>query len=137
MQDQCELSEFFSKAEQIRVWEEGEAKEFSHGSELFQGILYKWNEMIKDSFQMPAFGVSIDKLTREEMKKGLWVEFLFNKDEECNGMPFSKLLIAIQPDYCGFNVVRYWEDGYNGRCFYLDLQGKNMTGFYEYLKQVI
>ena len=68
------------------------------------------------------------------MKKGLWVEFSFEKVLECNGMPFEKILVSVLKDSQGVNLIRYNTNcGYDGRCFYLDLIGKNMGNFYDLL----
>ena len=99
--------------------------------EEFEKILSAWGETLKEGRQMPAFGVSIDRLTREEMKKGEWVEFIFDGRCEINEMPFEKLLVKVEENYCGFNIIRYnSEGGYFGRCYYLQLKdGKNMSRF--------
>ena len=49
-------------------------------------------------------------------------------------MPFEKLLVQVGKEYYGFNLIRYTsERGYDGRCFYLDLVGKNMNDLYDLL----
>ncbi len=48
-------------------------------------------------------------------------------------MPFERLLVNVQPEWRGFNFVRYTADfGYDGRCFYYDL-ANDMSGFYNVL----
>lgn len=129
-----EINEVFREAEAINVYSDGVVTGYSAGEEAYNKILNCWSEMISDAHDMPAFGVSLDSYTRYEMKKGLWVEFDFKKVLEVKGMPFEKLLVSVEKSSQGFNLIRYnINDGYDGRCFYLDLVGKNMDNFYDLL----
>lgn len=129
-----EIHEVFDCADSINVYNGGAKTAYSSGGKEYSKILACWNDMINGAHDMPAFGVSLDRYTKEEMKKGLWVEFDFKKVLECNGMPFEKLLVSVEKGAQGFNLIRYNSDvGYDGRCFYLDLIGKNMGNFYDLL----
>lgn len=129
-----EIYSVFDQSEVISVYDGGVKTSYSSGSDGYGKILNGWNDMIAGSHQMPAFGVSINDLTVKEMQTGKWVEFEFGKKLTCCGMPFEKLLVAVNKDYYGFNLIRYEsERGYDGRCFYLDLVGKNMGEFYDLL----
>lgn len=118
------------QARAVRIYREGKAEEYAAGTEKFDEVLSAWEDMTQDAFPMPAFGVSIDSLTREELKKGTWVEFLFD-GERGKELPFERLLVKCEPDYHGFNLIRYTQGGYNGRCYYLDLREKEMRPFCE------
>ena len=85
-------------------------------------VLQAWNAMTAQAIQMPAFGVSIDRLTREELRHGYWAEFIFPSAHVCAGMPFERFLFKIEPDYRGINLVRCNGGKYEGRCYYLDLR---------------
>lgn len=129
-----EIHEVFDSAEAVNVYSDGIKTVYLAGKEEYNKILASWNKMIVGAHDMPAFGVSLDSYTKKEIKKGLWVEFSFEKVLECNGMPFEKLLVSVAKDSQGFNLIRYNTDyGYDGRCFYLDLVGKNMSNFYDLL----
>lgn len=124
----------FEYAQQINVYNEGKKTSYSAGGAEYKKILDCWNTMIAGAHDMPAFGVSLNNYTVKEMKKGIWLEFDFKKVLECNGMSFEKLLIDVQKNFYGFNLIRYnAERGYDGRCFYLDLVGKNMDILYDLL----
>ena len=79
---------------------------------------------------MPAFGVSIDELTREDMKNGLWIELCFDGVQSFEAMDFEGLLIKVEKDFHGFNLIRRNNGKYDGRCFYLSLQN-SMDKLYE------
>ena len=59
-------------------------------------IVEAWETITQGAHQMPAFGVSIDRLTREEMKSGNWLEFFFAEKYESNGLPFDSLLFVVR-----------------------------------------
>lgn len=130
-----ELESAFDKAQQINVYNEGTKTEYCAGGDEYKKILASWTEMIEGAHDMPAFGVSLNGLTVKEMKTGLWVEFDFKQTLQHKEMPFEKLLVEVGKESQGFNLIRYSPVyGYEGRCFYLDLVGKNMSSFYEILK---
>lgn len=129
-----EVYEAFDKSERISVYTDGIKTQYSAGDEAYKTILAKWNASLAGSHQMPAFGVSLNRETLESMQSGKWVEFEFGEIYESNGLPFEKLLIEVDKGMYGFNLVRYTKEfGYDGRCIYIDLAGKNLDDFYEFL----
>ena len=129
-----EISEVFDSAKQINLYNEGKKTSYSSVDGNYEVILECWNNTINGALEMPAYGVSLNNLTVQEMQKNLWLEFDFGKRLEHNEMPFEKLLVHVDKGYYGFNLIRYNSAvGYDGRCFYLDLNGKNMDNLYELL----
>ena len=129
-----QLQQVFSQAEQIAVYRDGIKTTYDCGGEKFEEIIVQWQNMLENSVVMPAFGVSIDEHTTRAMQSGVWVEFCFKKPLTIGDMPFEKLLIDVRPEYMGFNVSRYNADhGYQGRCYYIDLRGGNMSAFYNFI----
>ena len=74
----------------------------------------------------------LDNETREAIKTGLWIELIYSNTQEYNEMPFDTLLIQVEKDYTGFNIIRKHNDKYEGRCFYLALNG-DMSKLYDIL----
>jgi len=97
-------------------------KYFFNNNDDCKNILKVLKNCTACAHDMPAFGVSIDELTKEEMKRGFWIELEFDKKYEFNGMPFDALLIKIEKDIYGFNLIRRNNNKYDGRCFYLSLE---------------
>ena len=129
-----ELCDVFDNAEKINVYNEGNITVYNSGDSSFNKILVGWKAMIENAHEMPAFGVSLDRETRKAMNGGEWVEFVFGKTYESNGMPYEKLLVNVNKSWQGFNLIRYnSKGGYDGRCFYYDLVGKNMADFCDIL----
>ena len=132
-----DLDKSFTTAESLNVYNDGELTVIEKDDEKFDGIMVGWSRIVEGAHDMPAFGVSINNLTLKELNHGLWVEFVFGKKYESNGMPYEKLLINVQKDFYGFNLIRYTaESGYDGRCFYYDLVNKNMGDFYDLLLNI-
>lgn len=128
------LDEAFETAENINTYNEGVISTYSTGSRQFKDIIACWTEMISCVHLMPAFGVSLNDLTLQAMQSGLWIEFDFGKQLESGEMPYEKLLIQVSKGNCGFNLIRYnTVGGYDGRCFYYDLNGKSMDELYDLL----
>ena len=96
-----------------------------------------FDEIIKPVSVQHKYGVSINDMTVEEKKRGLWVEFNFSSSCTVNELPFEKLLVKVEEEYCGFNLIRYTSSqGYFGRCFYLQLADKTMKPFSEILSEI-
>lgn len=125
--------EVFCESSSINIVKEGEVASFDKGIDQYYSILFEFEKMIEGSHQMPAFAVSIDEDTRRELSKGLWIEFVFLETNITSDLPFDKLLIKVEKDYGGFNIIREYEGKYEGRCFYLNLDNKDMSEFYLYL----
>lgn len=126
------ITESFERAEEIIVYRNGVEEAHPAGSASFEKIVLSLKIITENARQMPAYGVSLDGLTRTAMKDGLWVELRFCGVCECEGMPFERLLFEVRKSYSGFNLNRYNSDcGYSGRCFYLALADRDMTALYE------
>ena len=124
-----EILNAMGQAEGIVLYKDGQPFEFGKDTKEFAMLEQAWAEMARGALQMSAFGVSIDAHTREERKSGLWAEFLFGEKFSKEEMPFERLLVRCVETYSGFNLVRYWEGEYTGRCFYLNLQDRTMKTF--------
>ncbi|MDE5943296.1 MAG: hypothetical protein K2H30_03715 [Clostridia bacterium] len=128
------LDKAFERSEKINVYNEGAIAEYLCGSNQYNKILACWNDMISTAHIMPAFGVSLNDLTSKAIQSGLWVEFDFGQQLESGEMIYEKLLIQVAKGFSGFNLIRYNSvGGYDGRCFYYDLNGKNMDELYDLL----
>lgn len=132
-----EIAKVMKEAKAAVVYKEGRPYPIEKGTDEYKSIMDGWEAMTEEALQMPAFGVSIDEHTRSEMKKGVWIEFVFGKEQVFQEMPFEKLLICCKEDFRGFNLIRYWDGKYFGRCFYLDLREKTMQDFCVCLEKII
>lgn len=132
-----EIVKTVKEAKDVVIYKEGQLYKFMRGTEEYRRVMESWEKMTGNALEMPAFGVSIDEHTRKELKMGLWVEFLFGEENSAQGMPFEKLLICCQENFHGFNLIRYSDGKYFGRCFYLDLREKTMQDFCDCLKKIV
>ena len=69
---------------------------------------------------MPALSVAIDDIVKKDINRGVWMSIKYPKQQIVNEMPFDELLIKIDKNYLGFNIIRGNKGVYDGRCFYLD-----------------
>ena len=120
-----ELRDCFYDASQVIVSVDGQETALIKGDDKYEEVMGALLEITKNSHEMPAFGVSLDDMTREDKKHGVWVELVFDGAMEHNEMPFEALLIYVNKDYQAFNLVRKNNGKYEGRCFHLSLE-KNM-----------
>ena len=91
-----------------------------------------FDDMIKDSHAMPAFGVSIHTETLNALQKGVWLKLQYNGTQRVDDMPFDELLIEVNPEFSGFNIIRGNRGIYDGRCFYIGLVD-NMKALYDFI----
>lgn len=132
-----EIKEIINNCCSLAVYSEGQKIIKKSSEKDFKKIIEAWNSMTDGALEMPAFGVSIDKYTKEQLKSGLWVEFIFDAQLSHCDMPFSKLLVNVVGNFKGFNLSRYTQEaGYAGRCFYLQLSD-DMSDFEKVVKSCI
>ena len=98
-----------------------------------QQIINEFEKLLKTGHEMPAFGVALNEDVQAQKQNGLFVEFCFNEMIEYNEMPFCRLLIQIKPEDCGFNIIRYHDAKYEGRCYYVSLGENTMQNFYDFI----
>ncbi len=128
-----EIKQFCEYAQKIAVYKDGDLCEYTDGESLNK-ISAAWGELLKGSYEMPAFGVSLNDETLSAMQSGVWAEFVYDGCYTHDGMPFERLLIEVNESFRGFNIIRYNTDGgYCGRCFYVNLQDGTMSDFYRVL----
>lgn len=115
----------------ISVTESGDKKVFDKQTSEFNNIVKNLRGVYDKSFIMPAFGVSLHSETIKEMKKGTWLELVYNSLQEKNGLPYESLLIKLDSGY-GFNIIRGYNGKYDGRCIYISLD--TLTNLEDVLK---
>lgn len=106
---------------QIVVFNQGSTSVLNHNDDKFEMILNAFLNTIKNAREMPAFGVSLHDETISALKLGIWIEFVFDRPQSHNDMPFESLLVSVEPDHTGINLIRKQNGKFDGRCFYLDL----------------
>lgn len=118
----------------VVVYHNDKILSYPKNEDTYNHLLATFENMIKDARPMPAFGVSLDNETRNAMKEGTWMEFVFESTQTHNDMPYDALLINVVPEYTGFNIVRKYQGKYDGRCFYLDINSNMQTLYDEIVK---
>ena len=130
------IQESFNDSYQIKFIKNNYSYYFEKESNDYKKIIAIINKMLDNSHQMPALSISIDSETKKEIKTGLWLEFYYKETKTNNELPFDSLLIEINKDYYGFNIIRKYNNKYDGRCFYISLTNTNMNELYYYLYNI-
>ena len=92
--------------------------------------------MLENSREMPAFSVSIHIDTIKDIMQSYWIRFQYEETNVVNDMPFDELLIKVEQNVNGFNVIRGNKGIYEGRCYYIDLGNKSMNDLYNYIDKL-
>lgn len=116
----------------INVYNNGDKIVLQNKSDFLE-ITKEFESMINGYREMPAFSVALHNETIESLKNGVFVEFEFEGIKTHNELPFTKLLIKVDKEFYGFNIIRFYDGEYSGRCFYIDLDNKNMENFYNFV----
>ena len=116
------ITECFYSAASLTLYVDGSALKIEKNDDNFEKIMASLGEITFGSHEMPAFGVSLDELTRQDMQSGIWLELEFDKTYSMSGMGFDALLIKVESEHSGFNLIRRNGGKYEGRCFYLSLE---------------
>lgn len=126
----------FSSVTSINIYIDNEESSFTKNDDEFSIVLSTLTSLTNDSHEMPAFSVSLDYETKRAIKSGVWLELNFDCNHAVNEMPFSSLLIEVDKNFYGFNLIRKYNGKYEGRCFYLNLNDKSMSSLYSALTSI-
>ncbi len=129
------ICDSFKEASSIIITKDGEEFTFQRGDDKFELVIKELCKVTENSNEMPAFGVSIDKLTREKKQTGLFIELEFPCEHWHNEMNFETLLIEVNKDFSGVNIIRKVNGKYEGRCFYLNL-ANTMESLYSAIEKM-
>ncbi|MBQ3502565.1 MAG: hypothetical protein IJA72_02770 [Clostridia bacterium] len=122
-----DIKQYICDSSRVQVIINGEYKEVKNINELN----FVLNNMLNDSHVLPALGVSIHHETLVAMQTGVWLKLQYNGTQAVDDMPFDELLIEVNPDFNGFNIIRGNRGIYEGRCYYIDLVTTNMSELYD------
>jgi len=104
----------------IKIYTNGDVKTISKDEKIFLEINNKLKDLFSNSRIMPAFGVSLDENVKQEIQTDNWIELEYSQTQTLNGLSFDKLLFRLEECY-GFNLIRNFNNSYNGRCIFIDL----------------
>lgn len=123
------INSYVCNARQAQVVTDGKYYQI----EDMQNLNNVLSQMLQGSHQMPALGVSIHTETIMAINKGVWLRLQYNGTQQVEDMPFDELLIEINPELSGFNIIRGNKGIYDGRCYYIDLNNSTMKILSDYI----
>ncbi len=130
------IEKYFSLATAVVIHADGKTTKYTKEFNEYGQILSSLNNICHDCREMPAYGVSLDRETKAEIKVGLWLELAYDKTLEHNDMPFDTLLIKVEKDYQGFGIIRGNGGVYEGRCFHIYCPKNTMENLYDLLRKI-
>ena len=130
------LAQHILNTNHMVVFCDGTQFTYHKGDDKCEIVLSEFVNTIKNASEMPALGVSLDNETQSALAEGLWIEFVFHTTQIHNEMPFDALLIKINPEDSGINLIRKHNGKYDGRCFYLNLK-TTLKNFSQLIKEII
>ena len=126
----CSICEYFDNAIILKTYCDGVQIEMSNQDLRKFNLLF--DDAIENAREMPAYCVSLHEETVEALQSGIWARFIFPSTQIHNNMQFNELLLKIEKDMSGVNIIRSNFGFLEGRCYYLDLE-KNFNELYEFL----
>lgn len=129
--DKANIQQYLTQADQAYVIVDNDYYKVEDVNKLNEVML----GVVQDSHTMPALGVSIHTETLDAIRNGVWIKLQYNGTQYVDDMLFDELLIQVEQDYNGFNIIRGNRGIYDGRCYYLDLISNTMSPLYEYIVQ--
>lgn len=90
-------------------------------------------DLFEGSRTVPALGVVFEDMYQEDMQTGIHVVLKFDGVFEVNGLTFDELVFKVTPNAYGIGIIRGLEGEHNGRCLFVDLDGKTTQNFYDYV----
>jgi len=123
------INHYICNAKQAQVIIEGKYYQIKDMENL-NNVL---SQMLQESHQMPALGVSIHTETIMAINKGVWLRLQYNGTQQVDDMPFDELLIEVNSEFVGFNIIRGNRGIYDGRCYYIDLNNSTMKILNDYI----
>lgn len=127
------LPDLFDQVKAVEIYNNGELVNLS--SDEFDKFENLFSDALENSRQTPAYGVSIHDLTIKEMKSGIWLRFKFEQTIYKSQMPFDELLMKIDKNSYGVNIIRGNNGRYEGRCYYLELEN-NFDNLYDFITTI-
>ena len=132
--DSRDIKSILSKVQSIEIFKNGKTKKFQLKEQAFDSTLSAIISKFEGALIQPAFGVSLDNETREELKRGEWIKLNFNSTLTLNELPFEALLFRLENECYGLNLIREHQGKLNGRCIYLSFD--NAINLSEILKNL-
>ena len=114
------LVDLIDQIESFDFFVDGKKESINKESERFENTKQNLQDVFSSARLMPAFCVSLDSETQNVMQEEQWLQINFKEIQWKNELPFNSLLIKLEKT-SGFNLIRLFENKYNGRCLFLAL----------------
>ncbi len=114
------LVDIVEKVKDFEMIENGKIKKIAHNDEQFKVLVDNLKTLFQSAQLMPAYCVSLHNETTLAMQTEKWLKINFTEEIVKNELPFSSLVFKLEK-VIGFNLIRLFNNKYDGRCLYLNL----------------
>ena len=133
-QEYLSIKKYFSRANDITIVCDNIY--YNCDNYMEEKITNTMYDVCKDSHDIPALSISIHEETMKNLQQNMWLIFKYSKTQYHSEIPFDELLIEVNPNYYGFNIIRKYRGKYEGRCFYITLNN-DMRKLYDCINTLI
>lgn len=117
------INEYTKNIINFNIYNFGVKENLNKSSPNFNLIVEKLNTIFANARVMPAYCVSLHEETLQELKTDLWLEINFANEQVINDLNFNSLVFKLEDVY-GINLIRLYNNKYEGRCIYVDFISK-------------
>lgn len=130
-----QVSDALPYVESTNLYMNGQEVSLSQNQQ--EDLKMQLDKLFEGSHTMPALAVVFGNDFQESLKEGSFVSLKFGQEVQINDLPFDELFFKVSPDAYGFNLFRGNHGVVQGRCIYVDLNGKTMQEFSDYVSTLI
>lgn len=114
---------FLDKIEKINYIKNGKKKEIQLNKNNLNNINLFFRDVLANSYQMPALGVSVHEYVKHDLNFGEWIEICFSQRQNLEGLEFDGLLLKLEKTG-GVNLIRIINGKYSGRNIFLAFENE-------------
>ena len=113
------VKNYLKDIKNIEIYKQGQKTILNKDSKEFDKAIKKILKIALRGRIMPALGVSLHDDTVNALKTDSFLKINFNKEFTINDLPFTALLFRLEDNCYGINLIREYNNRYDGRCIYL------------------
>ncbi len=93
--------------------------------------------LFQNSITLPALSVVFADDFNQLHSDGTYITLKFGQTITVNDLPFDELMFKVDSNVYGFNCFRGNSGVFQGRCIYVDLNGKTMEEFAGFVNNLV
>ena len=123
------MKEIIEKAQQFIITNDNTAYEIPN-------IKNELMSLLDGSYFSSSYATVEHNIVMQSKEKGLWLEIVFENQQNFKDYVFDRLLIQLKPKYNFLNLIRCNNEIFSGKCIFINL-AKSTTEFYKKILNTI